>query len=167
MSRTHTVVVLGLHMAKGNCATWICVTVVWQRQSLHASRSKNYYFRHFNLCQTQRARTSRLHKYMRTHCWLAHSTMRLTSSSRFYVWTTTSAGSVLCEREREWTFFVRARHIPNVSLCRARDFSSAWHCVSEGVLQIYAIFTLWAVLLRSIMVTECLRGFLLRFNFIE
>jgi hypothetical protein len=29
------------------------VTVVWQRRGLHASRSKNYYFRHFNLCQTQ------------------------------------------------------------------------------------------------------------------
>jgi hypothetical protein len=42
-----------LRVAKGNCATWICVTVVWQRQRLHASRSKNYYFRHFNLCQTQ------------------------------------------------------------------------------------------------------------------
>lgn len=52
------------------------------------------------------ARTSQ-HIHIRTHCWLARSTMLLTSSSRFYVWGPTSAGSVLCVSES--IFFLRSR----------------------------------------------------------
>jgi len=69
----------------------------------------------FSTLQSLSDAAARTYKYMRTHCWLAHSTMRLTSSSRFMYepqrWLEAS-----CVRARVNFFCARASHTKRLCL---------------------------------------------------